>query len=539
MVQVSADEVFDDADAVETTTETSYTVTGLSAESGRHLRVRAVAGPVESAWSSPVAGISAMPPPPPVPTGLHVSATTPDSITWTWIAVEGATAYEVQLSTDEVFDDTDAVVTTTEVSYTVTGLSPESRRHVRVRAVAGPAETSVPGAWSSHVTGMSAKPPPTPTTRAPSLGLTVHDVPTEENRSVDLQDPEELTLWPGDWLRATTRSPRGNRVVADWNVSNPEVARVRTGVNPDGWSLRHAGDVSIEALAPGEATLTASRGGAVFSLDLTVMDSPFVVERSTSDRPDDVAGPQIHAVYAVASDGEDVNLDRQGRIGWSLGATVDWLTEKLGRRLRVDTYGGEVDVTFLRLRETEIEMDGRNVGALADAIRRQPWFSSEKTYAVYYRGATDNAGGIAFPRRGLATIFFDSRGLDRPYYFVTREPGFFGALENSMAHELFHVMGAVNASCATNPNVDEAHVADYDYDLMAGLIAGRGRRRGRMLSEIDVNNDDYYLHDIPGCPDTADSPLWIDPPDRLIAEALRPRVNIHPSAFLPVVCDRH
>jgi len=479
------------------------------------------------------------PPAPPAPTGLHVSATTRDSITWTWTAVEGATAYMVQVSADEVFDDADAVETTPETSYTVTGLSPESGRHLRVRAIAGPAEAPVPGAWSSHVAGMSAEPPPTLPAGTPLLGLKVHDVPADENRSVDLLDPQELTLWPGDWLRATTRSPGGDRVVADWTVSNPPVARVRIGANPDALPLRYPDDVSIEALAPGEATLTASHEGAFFSLNLTVMDSPFVTERSMSDRPDDVAGPQVHAIYAVASDGEDVNLDRLGRIGWSLRATVDWLTEKLGRRLRVDTYGGEVDVTFLRLRETETEMDGRNVGALADAIRRQPWFSSEKTYAVYYRGATDNAGGIASPRSGLATIFFDSRGLDRPYYFVTREPGFFGALENSMAHELFHVMGAVNASCATNPNVDRAHVADYDYDLMAGLIAGRTRRRGRMLSEIDVNNDDYYLHDIPGCPDTADSPLWIDPPDRLIAEAQRPRVNIHPSAFLPVVCDRH
>ena len=77
-----------------------------------------------------------------------------------------------------------------------------------------------------------------------------------------------------------------------------------------------------------------------------------------------------------------------------------------------------------------------------------------------------------------------------------------------MAHELFHSMGAVDQSCATNPNADGYHVGDYDYDLMAGP-----RRRGRMLSEIDVNNDDYYLHGIPGCPDTADSPLWMDPPD--------------------------
>ena len=107
-----------------------------------------------------------------------------------------------------------------------------------------------------------------------------------------------------------------------------------------------------------------------------------------------------------------------GRIGWSLRATVDWLTEKLGRRLRVDTYGGEVDVTFLRLEETEMETDGRNVRALRDAIRRQPWFSRKKTYAVYHRGPTDNAGGIN--TGAFATVFFDSRGLDRPYYFVTR-----------------------------------------------------------------------------------------------------------------------
>ena len=163
-VQVSAEHVFDDTDAIVTTTETSYTVTGLSPESGRHLRVRAVAGAAEasvvSAWSSPVAGMSAMPPPPPVPTGLQVSATTPDSITWTWTPVESATAYEVQVSAEHVFDDTDAIVTTAESSYTVTGLSPESGRHLRVRAVAGVAEASVVSTWSSPVAGMSAMPPP-------------------------------------------------------------------------------------------------------------------------------------------------------------------------------------------------------------------------------------------------------------------------------------------------------------------------------------------------------------------------------------------
>ena len=111
------------------------------------------------------------PPPPSVPTGLQVSATTTNSITWTWTAVEGATAYEVQVSADEVFDDTDAILTATETSHTVTGLSPESGRHLRVRAVAGTAESRVVSAWSSHVIGMSAMPPLTVGFGAASLEL--------------------------------------------------------------------------------------------------------------------------------------------------------------------------------------------------------------------------------------------------------------------------------------------------------------------------------------------------------------------------------
>ena len=53
------------------------------------------------------------PPPAPeapaTPTGLHVSAVTMDSITWSWTAVEGALGYAVQVSTDEEFDDSDAI----------------------------------------------------------------------------------------------------------------------------------------------------------------------------------------------------------------------------------------------------------------------------------------------------------------------------------------------------------------------------------------------------------------------------------------------
>ena len=172
-------------------------------------------------------------PPPPVPTGLKVSATTTNSITWTWAAVEGATGYDVQVSVDEVFDNTDAMVTTTEASYTVTGLSPESGRHLRVRAVAGTPETPVPSAWSSHVTGMSGMPPPSP----PAAPLTVTRVsiqpPDLPDAGFQTDDKVHFTIWwsggnielrgqatlsivIGDEVRTLKRPNVGNRDGVGW-----------------------------------------------------------------------------------------------------------------------------------------------------------------------------------------------------------------------------------------------------------------------------------------------------------------------------------
>ena len=53
---------------------------------------------------------------PATPTGLHVDETTETSITWHWNAVEGALGYMVQVSLDEMFDDTDQVGLTQETS---------------------------------------------------------------------------------------------------------------------------------------------------------------------------------------------------------------------------------------------------------------------------------------------------------------------------------------------------------------------------------------------------------------------------------------
>ncbi len=80
----------------------------------------------------------------------------------------------------------------------------------------------------------------------------------------------------------------------------------------------------------------------------------------------------------------------------------------------------------------------------------------------------------------------------------------------TMVHELFHAFGAV-APCATNyfsgPGLLKTrHVDDDPTDLMYA-----GDRIG-IPTALDKGHDDYFGHDIPGCPDIADSP-YLEPVD--------------------------
>ena len=104
---------------------------------------------------------------PATPTGLMVSETTETSITWTWDASEGATGYVVQANMDEMWDATDTVTFeglpfTTATTYTAMDLEPETAVYVRVAAAAGTLEAPLVSAFTTHVSAMSAMPPPEP-----------------------------------------------------------------------------------------------------------------------------------------------------------------------------------------------------------------------------------------------------------------------------------------------------------------------------------------------------------------------------------------
>jgi uncharacterized protein involved in high-affinity Fe2+ transport len=73
-------------------------------------------------------------------------------------------------------------------------------------------------------------------------------------------------------------------------------------------------------LAPLLAALVVAAPGGAHS----------AVDRSTTDRPDDISGPQIHAVYVVPADGTDRGLDTNGTIAASVDNWETWLRGQTG-----------------------------------------------------------------------------------------------------------------------------------------------------------------------------------------------------------------
>ena len=148
---------------------------------------------------------------------------------------------------------------------------------------------------------------------------------------------------------------------------------------------------------------TASAGSSRSTLD-----------RSAVDRPDDVNGAQIHAIYVLPSDGTDASSDTNGGIAQDIFSWTDWLeTQASGQALRIDTYQGQPDVSFVRIPETA-EAAKANGGyalwtTIVNGIRAASFVDPEKRYAVYYGGpGTTISAAPEVPSPAQATEFFSA-----------------------------------------------------------------------------------------------------------------------------------
>ena len=282
-------------------------------------------------------------------------------------------------------------------------------------------------------------------------------------------------------------------VDAEWTSSDPDVVAIGE-------------DDFAEGIGTGTAVVTAAFEGFEAELDFLVEDpSP----RSETDRPDDIGGPQVHFVYAVPSDWEDRNRDRFGEIERSVAAIQAWLPEEIGQRLRLDTYEGRPDVSFLRLPFTHQEGDGTAGGTVSDILRQayRLEVTGDKILAIFYEGSVAGVCGSA-PLFGRGGAVYVGRCSDAELG-VDEET--ISTYEAVMVHELFHVFGAV-ASCAPN-YIEGSHVGDEPTDLM--YVGSERPVRGEE-TVIDVGRNDYYGHGRAECLDTSGS-RFLEPATGLAA----------------------
>jgi hypothetical protein len=214
------------------------------------------------------------------------------------------------------------------------------------------------------------------------------------------------------------------------------------------------------------------------------------LDRSTADRPDEAVGPQVHAIYALPSDGQDAALDTNGTVGAWLSAFNDWLAQQSGGvRVRIDTAQGVPDVSFLRLSQTTAELSGDPVVAYMDvlgAVADAGFSGDGRRYVVVVAAGSDNICGLG-GTAGLALLFVGTcDGVS--WAFVA-------------GHELFHTLGAVS-SCAAHSN-GAGHLTDPSNDLMWPYA-----QPPDSTPALDPGHDDYWgppgdNHLPPGCPASA------------------------------------
>ena len=263
--------------------------------------------------------------------------------------------------------------------------------------------------------------------------------------------------------------------------------------------------VSTSTLSVGTHTITltatdSQSASGMATITITV-DSPSG-QRAFVDRTDQVSGSQIHIMYVLPGDGIDRSLDLDGTLLNSVGSFQNWLAGQTGgRNLRVDTFEGQLDITFVRLNRSDAEMT--SYGAFVrDSIEKDlalaGFNNPSKIYAVYYDGGSTFAcGGGAWPPvlpGRVAAMYLQGVPLGggapcntNPFASSpTAPPGF---IEFAMLHEVIHTMGFIDMN-APNHTLS-GHVSDSPTDLMyAGTLPWAP-------SVLDFGGDDYFGGSLP------------------------------------------
>ena len=280
----------------------------------------------------------------------------------------------------------------------------------------------------------------------------------------------------------------GDGVVVTLTLETASVASTR-GVRTATAAAGVATFADLSAYGPiGPVVLKADAPGLAGVVSDAIQVGP--PARSTTDRPDDASGPQLHVVYAVPADGADRQLDGATTLYYSIASFQSWLRGKTGgRQLLFDTRHGIVDITFLRMSGTEASMSASPLDPVIIALDAAGLNDPSRTYLVYYDGAADAAcGGALWPGRVVAMYLKGLPGGPVPCAsqpFVTSPDQFPGYWEFATLHDVLHTQGIVDVNA---PHGLNAHVPE-PIDLM---YSGSAPWELGPLLTLDVGGDDYW-----------------------------------------------
>ncbi len=196
--------------------------------------------------------------------------------------------------------------------------------------------------------------------------------------------------------------------------------------------------------------------------------------RVSVDQPDEQHGPQIHFVYAVPAGGIDRSFDVDGTLDRWAANFNDWLAGQTGGvRLRLDTFGGVLDTTFVQLEETDSQLDAMGFPEtpfIENEVSAAGLDDSSKKYLIVYEGA-DNFGFCGNAVGSASVVFLESCN-------------FSDWLSMLIGHEIFHLLGAVD-TCAPHSGMYE-ETDDNPDDLMAFDVPFQS------VALLDPGHDDYW-----------------------------------------------
>jgi len=249
----------------------------------------------------------------------------------------------------------------------------------------------------------------------------------------------------------------------------------------------YSGDSAAGVARSMLANVNQNTDAATFqpTIDATIAS----ITRATADRADEIAGNQIHVIYAVPSDGADGSLDLNGTIARSVGSMNTWLAvQAAGRRFKLDTFNGALDTTFVRLPKTDAAYDTFGAGKRAeiekDLASLAP-LNPAKRYAVYYDGTNPRAcvePGRPGDSVGQAAIMYIKGCANNAFAASATEPP--GPREYQMMRGLLRSLGAVSP---TAPN----YVADGYVNTDATDVMYQGPL-GWNPGILDSNKQNYY-----------------------------------------------